>query len=219
VQQDFIHVGPGTNDAVTPTNVKFGPAEAPGIAAVTSYFIAGCALSVDYRDKPEFPHKGTAAFVGFHGYDAETFSRYSFTRLSASAKQYIPFFNEKRVIALLGATELSFRPDDRLVPFYMQPTLGNYDNLRGFRPLRFYDENSAFLNAEYRWEICTGIDMAVFGDTGEVFHRPDQFSFSNLQTSAGFGFRFNDLQSTFMRIDVGFSREGFQVWFLINKLF
>ena len=101
----------------------------------------------------------------------------------------------------------------------MQPTLGGYDDLRGFRPRRFYDENSFVLNAEYRWEICTGLDMAVFGDAGKVFHRPGDFNLSHLQPSAGFGLRLNNQQSTVMRLDTGFSREGFQVWFVFNKLF
>src|SRR5262249_50947449 len=131
----------------------------------------------------------------------------------------IPFWNKKRVIALHAATVLSLRGDRRVVPFYMMPTLGGYDDLRGFRPRRFYDENSFVMNAEYRWEICTGLDMAIFVDSGRVFHRPGDFTFHDLQSDAGFGFRINNQQSTVMRIDAGFSGEGFQVWFVFNKLF
>jgi len=61
--------------------------------------------------------------------------------------------------------------------------------------------------------------MAVFADTGKVFHRPGQINLSDLQTSAGFGFRFNNGQSSVMRLDTAFSREGFQVWFVFNRVF
>ena len=36
---------------------------------------------------------------------------------------------------------------------------------------------------------------------------------------AGFGLRFNANNATFIRIDVGFSHEGFQVWFKFNDAF
>ena len=219
VQQDLIHIGPGTNGAVTPTNEKFGPAQAPGINMTTNYLNAGCAVPLDFRDNPGYPHKGTAVFLGYRRSYAEDDSQFSFHRMSVEAEHYIPFFNEKRVIALHAETELSFHGPNQVVPFYMQPTLGANDDLRGFRPWRFYDENSLLLNAEYRWEICTGFDMAIFEDAGKVFHRPGQINFSNLSKSTGFGLRFNDLRNMIMRIDTGFSREGFQVWVTFDKVF
>ena len=101
----------------------------------------------------------------------------------------------------------------------MQPTLGGFNTLRGFRTLRFYDDNAAVVNAEYRWEICTGFDMAIFADAGEVFHRPSQFSLSNVKSDMGFGFRFNNQRNMVMRVDTGFSKEGFQVWVAFDKVF
>jgi hemolysin activation/secretion protein len=101
----------------------------------------------------------------------------------------------------------------------MQPTLGGFNDLRGYRPLRFYDDNAVVASAEYRWEVSTGFDLAVFGDAGEVFHRPSQFSLSRIQNDVGFGLRFNNQRNLMFRIDTGFSREGFQVWVAFNKLF
>jgi outer membrane protein assembly factor BamA len=218
VSQNLVHIGPGTNDSVTPTQDKFGPAQAPGIEEQPNYFSAGCMIPFDFRDKPGFTHKGTAVFLGARRFNA-TNDRFSFTRVSAAAEQYIPFFNKKRVIALRAATELSYHDSNQVVPFYMQTMLGGEDDLRGFRPRRFYDENSFYMNGEYRWEICTGLDMAVFADAGRVFHRPWQISLDNLHTSAGFGIRLNDMHTTVIRLDTGFSREGFQVWFVFNKVF
>jgi len=49
--------------------------------------------------------------------------------------------------------------------------------------------------------------------------RRSLLKFSDMETSAGFGLRFNVQNATFIRIDVGFSHEGFQVWFKFNDVF
>jgi hypothetical protein len=218
-EQLFLNVGRGTNDSVTSTNLKFTAAQAPGLDVQSDFLIAGCGLRLEFRDIPDNPHKGTSVVLRGNRYLAEDFGRYSFNRAYGSIEEYIPFFNRKRVIALHTAADMTFHNRDQVVPFYMQPTLGGFNDLRGFRPLRFYDENSFVMNAEYRWEICTGLDLALFGDAGEVFHRPGEFKVANLQKAAGFGFRFNNQRNMVMRIDTGFSREGFQVWAAFEKLF
>ena len=40
-----------------------------------------------------------------------------------------------------------------------------------------------------------------------------------MQSDVGFGFRFNARNQTFLRLDVGFSHEGFQVWVKFNNVF
>ena len=217
--QLWLNVGPGISDSVTSTNLKFGPDQAPGIDVQTNYFVGGCGVGFDFRDHPDFPRKGTALFLDYRRYLAETLSINSFHQATGSIEQYIPFFNEKRVIALHAAANMSFNNHNQVVPFYMQTTLGGFNDLRGYRPLRFYDDNAAWVNAEYRWEVSTGLDLAVFGDAGEVFHRPSQFSLSNIQNDIGFGLRFNNQRNLVFRIDTGFSREGFQVWVEFNKIF
>src|SRR5262249_16033439 len=150
--------------------------------------------------------------VNFDRYYAQRHNVFSFNRLSAVGEQYIPFWNQKRVIALRAATILDFHSDDQVVPFYLQPTLGTDTELRGFLPYPFYDENSIAMTAEYRREVSTGIDIALFADFGEVFHRPRDLNWSDMNGSAGFGFRFKNQGSVVARLDFGFSREGAQVW-------
>ena len=48
------------------------------------------------------------------------------------------------------------------------PTLGGSTTLRGFSEFRFRDRNAFLINAEYRWEAFSGLDMALFGDWGDV---------------------------------------------------
>ena len=75
------------------------------------------------------------------------------------------------------------------------------------------------MNAEYRWEIFSGLDGALFADAGKVFPRRGLLNFHDLESSAGFGLRFNARNATFLRIDTGFSQEGFQVWLKFNDVF
>jgi outer membrane protein assembly factor BamA len=134
-------------------------------------------------------------------------------------EQYIGLFNRRRVFALRARTTLTDAAAGQVLPFYMQPVLGGSDDLRGFRPFRFADQNMLNLTAEYRWEVFSGLDMAIFFDAGKVFPTHGQLNFSHLEGCGGFGLRFNVLDRTFIRMDFGWSREGFQVWFKFNDVF
>jgi hemolysin activation/secretion protein len=114
---------------------------------------------------------------------------------------------------------MSWSQQGQEVPFYLQPHLGGADDMRGFRNYRFYDDNHIVVNAEYRWEAFTGLDMALFFDAGKVTNKRSQINFHELETSAGFGFRFNAANATFLRLDVGFSHEGYQIWFKFGPAF
>jgi outer membrane protein assembly factor BamA len=105
------------------------------------------------------------------------------------------------------------------MPFYLQPRLGGSDDLRGYRPYRFTDRNAVVYNAEYRWEIFSGLDGALFLDAGKVMPRSGHLSFSELEVSPGFGFRFNAANRTFIRLDFGFSHEGVGIWVKFNDPF
>lgn len=214
-----INVGPGTDERFVSADRIYTEAQAPGIQNQSDFLRGGPFIQFDYRDSAGNPHKGGNYTASFLYYDDRGLNLYNFRRLSADAQQYIPFFNEKRVIALRARTELSYRNSGVPIPFYLQPTLGGSDDLRGYRVFRFYDDNSFVMNGEYRWEIMTGLNMALFGDAGKVFHSKSQLNFADMRTDAGFGLRFSNKQSVFMRWDVGFSPEGFQVWVKFGDLF
>ena len=145
-------------------------------------------------------------------------NRHDFQRLDLEAQQYIPFYNKRRVIVLRARSALHFTDDDKTVPFYLKPWIGGPTELRGFRNYRFYDDNILMLNAEYRWEAFSGLDMALFFDAGQA--SPERkFDLSEMETSAGFGFRFNVRNSTFLRLDFGFSHEAARIWFRFGNPF
>jgi len=105
------------------------------------------------------------------------------------------------------------------VPFFLQPTLGGSEDLRGYREYRFRDRNMVVFNAEYRWEAFSGLDLAVFADAGQVAARPGDLHFKNFEKSYGTGFRFNTAKSVFLRMDVGFSKEGQHLFVKFGHVF
>ncbi len=213
------NVGPGTDKRFVSTEKAFTPAQAVGIDTQTDFLRTGAYAQYDYRDNPGGPRRGGYYLFQFSRYNDRKLNRHDFDRIDLEVQQYIPLFNERRVIALRGRTSLTDTSRGNSVPFYMQPTVGGPDSVRGYRAYRFYGNNSLVLNAEYRYEIFSGLDMAIFADAGKVTDRRNQINFSNLESSVGFGFRFNVRNNVFMRVETAFSHEGFQVWVRFNPVF
>lgn len=213
------NIGPGTDRRYTSAELVYSPSQAPGIDQQGNYVRTGVFVQYDWRDRPAGPRRGGNYFAQFSDYRDRTLGIGDFRRLDLEAQQYIPLLNQRRVLAFRAKSALGFREGGQVIPFYMQPSLGGSEDLRGFRPFRFRDDNLFVANAEYRWEVFSGLDMALFADAGKVFARRSDFDLSHMQTDVGFGFRFNARNVTFLRLDVGFSHEGFQVWVKFNNLF
>jgi len=214
-----VNVGPGADRRFVSTEKIYTPEGTPGIDRQSDFLRGGLFAQYDYRDSSGGPRKGGNYLFRYIWNSDRALDLHSFRRMDLELQQYIPFFNRRRVIALRGKSVLTYAGSGQRVPFYLQPTLGGSDDLRGFRPFRFYDDNMVVLNAEYRWESFSGLDMALFVDGGKVFPRRAQWNLKDLEGSAGFGFRFNVRNSVFMRVDVGFSHEGFQLWVKFNNVF
>jgi outer membrane protein assembly factor BamA len=215
----WMNIGPGTDNRFASTELVYSPAQAPGIDRQTNFFRFGTFAQLDYRDNPKGPKAGGNYVIQYSRYEDIDLGLHDFNRIEIELQQHVPFFNRTRRFALRAKTVLTDTAAGQEVPFYLRPVVGGSDDLRGFRPFRFVDRNSLVLNGEYRWEIFSGLDGALFVDGGKVFARRGQLNFANLEGSAGFGLRFNARNQTFLRVDAGFSHEGFQVWFKFNDLF
>jgi hypothetical protein len=206
------NTGPGNHEEFPTTEDLFVPAMASGLFDQPDFWRGGFMAHFDYRDNPGGARSGGSYIARFLAYDDRNLGLHDFRRLELDAQQYIPFFNKRRVIALRVNSRMSYANNGQSVPFYLQPTIGGSDDLRGFRSYRFYADNAIVANAEYRWETFSGLDAALFFDAGKVAEKRSQVNFHNLEAAAGFGLRFNVRNNTFMRIDVGFSHEGTQIW-------
>ena len=215
----WVNVGPGDSGSLPSTESVFSPEQAPGVDVQTDFIVTGAFLNLDYRDVPRNPRQGSFVAATYQHYDDTKLERFSFDQYFFEAEHYIPLLNKTRAVALRAASELSFHADDQVVPFYLRPTLGGPQNLRGFGRYRFYDNNSILFNAEYRWDVSTGFTMALFGDSGQVFNKAEEITWSNLRSDAGVGVRFGYRDRVVIRIDTAFSQEGFQAWLQVTDAF
>ncbi len=215
----MVNVGPGREPQFASTDRTYTEQTTPGIQLQSNFLVGGGYVGFDWRDNPGGPRRGGYYTARYTSYSDVQRERYAFNRGDLEVQQYIPFFNERRVIALRGRLEATDARRGNRVPFYLQPTLGGAQDLRGFRPFRFYGNSAVILDGEYRWEVFSGLDMALFVDAGRVFDDWRQIDLRQLETDYGFGFRFNVRNDVFMRLDTGFSREGFQVWVKFNNVF
>lgn len=177
-------------------------------------------VDVDYRE-PLNARQG-----GWYRIDLSRFAdrrggARSFTRLDVDLRQYVGFLADRRVIALRGFLSTSEPAGGSTgIPFYLMPALGGNDTLRGFRDYRFRGSHALLLQAEYRWEIWSGLDAALFYDAGKVALRRSDLDFKRLEDDFGFGFRFNTSQGVIMRVDAAFgSRDGKHLHIVFGGVF
>ena len=97
------------------------------------------------------------------------------------------------------------------VPFYLMETLGGGSTIRGFREYRFRDARTLLMSAEYRWELWTYLDFALFADAGKVFSESSDLDLHDLETAVGFGLRGHGPGGTVIRFDLARSREAIKV--------
>ena len=106
------------------------------------------------------------------------------------------------------------------MPFYFMPTLGGNDTLRGFREYRFRGPHAILAQGEYRWEIWSGLDGALFYDAGKVADRREDLNFKDLETDYGIGFRFNTNNGIILRVDAAFgSQDGTHLHIVFGGVF
>lgn len=213
------NAGPGTDPRFASTEKVFNAANTPALELQPDYYQFGAFTGFDYRDEPGNPRSGGNYVFSWDTYGDRNQSRYSFRRYSAELQQYLPLFNRRRVFAFRAKTSLTDTSPGQSLPFYMQETLGGSEDMRGFREYRFRDKNLMVYNLEYRWEVFSGMDMALFGDAGKVFTRRSDFDLGRLEGCYGVGFRFNQAKAVFLRIDIGRSREGMRYFFKFGHVF
>jgi len=171
-------------------------------------------VTADTRDFPGHPTRGSlvrAAASNFSDHDSGVFS---FNRYEAEAAHFLPFAASRFVVAVHGWLVASDTTEGRFVPFYLQPSLGGHNSLRGYADYRFHDRNMLVLNAEARVPMTTHVDAAVFVDAGNVAARVGDLDFE--KRSYGAGLRLHTRRQTFARFDVARSGEGWQFVFRLS---
>jgi hypothetical protein len=196
--------GAGRSGALPSVDDLFGPAGAPGLGTVAEFVRSSAFAEVDYRE-PRNARRGGWYRLEFTQFADRNDGRWSFARTDVDVRQFIGFFADRRVIALRAHVSSSAPASgSEGVPFYLMPSLGGNDSLRGFRNYRFRGPHALLLQGEYRWELWSGLDAALFYDAGKVASRRSDLNLEDLQSDYGFGFRFNTAGGVIMRVDAAF---------------
>ena len=195
--------GSGNRSGVPDIEEIFTPAEVPGMNLDTSYHTLTGFAVLDYRE-PRNARKGGWYRLEVSRYK-DSGDQYSFRQTEIDLRQFIAFFSERRVIALRGAFSTSDAIDGTLgQPFFLMPTLGGNTTLRGFRDYRFRGPHALLMQAEYRYELWSGLDAALFYDAGQVALDRSDFRMKNMERDYGIGFRFNTDNGVILRVDAAF---------------
>lgn len=216
----LANVGEGGDDSQPSTKRIYSETNTPGLER-QSHFVTGTSFADIDLTKHGFDNPS-----GFHFeventqfWDKTWGGMYSFDLLSTQGAYYFSFANGMRTLAVRARNETAFTNGNHQIPFYLQPTLGGSNDLRGYNRYRFYGNGSSLVNVEYRWPLAQVLEMAVFADGGNVYQRPGLIGLRHTRGDGGFGFRFKKKEATFMRIDMGISPEGVQAWFVFNPVF
>lgn len=192
----------------------------PGLDVQPDFLRYEAFVDLNYREPRGNPRRGGRYAVAYQHFDDRGVDRYGFGRFEADLQQYLPLLKDRRVLALHALASLSDAEGGQEVPFYLQRTLGGPDDLRGFRRFRFRDRNVLLLQAEYRWEIFTAVDGAIFYDAGQVAARREDLNLRDLETDYGIGFRFGTSNGIFLRIEGAFgSSDGKHFVFRFGHVF
>ena len=178
----------GTDDELSIDDV-FTPLEAPGLARQPRFLRYAATAELNYREPRGNPRRGGRYAVAFQKYVDQDDGRYSFDRVEIDLQQYVPLVARP---PRAGAARRSRR--------WRQTSgrgalLSAADARRPRRSARlpalpFPRREQLLLQAEYRWEIFTAMDGAIFYDAGTVAARPSELSLGNLESDYGIGFRF-----------------------------
>ena len=215
----LTHIGPGDLSGTPPTQQLFTEFDTPGLGQQSNFVTGTATVLLDFS-RPGFSNpQGLQLEADDSQFFDQSGNQANFHLLQTQATYYRPLTNGMRTLVFRVRNETAFAHVPQAVPFYLQPTLGGPDDLRGYDRYRFYGNGNSLASAEYRWSISQTLEMAIFGDGGNVYERPGLIGFRDFRGDGGVGFRVKNKQATVMRFDIGFSPEGVNVWFVFNDAF
>jgi len=213
------HTAQSGEDDVPAIDEAFGPLALFGFEQDTHYTRIGLFGYFDSRDSQTGARSGGLYGARYREYWDVQRGEFAFRQTEFEAQHYFPYFNKGRVVAVRGSLVLSYPKEGNAVPFYLQPTLGGSDELRGFVPYRFRDYHSANVSVEHRWYAFSFLDMALFADAGKVVRLKHDLTPTDLHYSGGMGFRFRFRSAIISRIDFAASSEGLRMIWTFSEAF
>jgi len=212
------NLAPSRTSPLPPIATVFNDVPVPGLFGQPDYWKTSGFVDLDWR-RPLNARNGGWYRAEVSRYSGDS-ALHSFSRLDIDLRQWVSFFSERRVLFARAKVSTSDADTGHTVPFYLMPTLGGNDSLRGFRDYRFRGPHALLLQGEYRFEVWSGLDAAFFYDAGKVALTRRTVNFRDLETDYGIGLRFNTDRGLILRVDGAFgSRDGKHLWMVLGGTF
>ncbi len=174
----------------------------------SDFFVYGGNIRFKWLDS-DYPEAGIVLASGTERFSDRDANNFNFMRVTGEVQVHVPLGYRNRRLAFRARTSHSTADSGQTIPFHVMETIGGARSLRGFSEFRFRDTRNLLMNLEYRWEVWTYTDMALFADGGKVFNRFGDFDLSDLEAGYGIGFRFHfPGTGTSLRLDLARSQEG-----------
>lgn len=185
----------------------------------------GGGLIWENRDSEFEPSKGFYGKAGIKVGNSILGSSVDYFKLESDVRAYTSFHLIRKITF---ANRLSFSHSSGDVPYWLLPELGGEDLMRGYPENRFRDDNLLLLNTELRtwlfdWpEYDVRLGGTLFMDVGRTF--PNGTSLTDITGDLKHTFGFGGTSSFFnrnfiLRGDLGFSDEGYGIYFTAGYLF
>jgi hypothetical protein len=199
-----------------PSTIEVFPGDRVFQLAEQPDFLHGeAAVVIETRDEPGYPTSGGVYRAAASRYSDRDAGRFSFGRYEAEAAHFVPFgVNRNVVLAVRGWLVGSTTGEGQAVPFYLMPSLGGSNTLRGHTDLRFHDRNLVVVNTELRVAIFEHLDAVGLFDAGNVAARFGDLNFD--KRSYGVGVRVHTRTATVARFDVAHGSDGWKFFFRMN---
>ena len=189
----------------------FSPETAPLLDDNPLYVRGEASATVYWLESPGYSRTGGLYRVAYEEFNPLRGSGGTFGFLRTEVVQHVPILRETWALSLRAGTESIVRKSD-VVPYFLMPTLGSGDTLRGYANQRFRDRHSLLLSSELRWfPNRLGLDMALFVDAGKVAPFRNGLTLHDMKTDYGIGVRFHTPIATPLRVDLARGQEGVQL--------
>ncbi|MDX5419000.1 MAG: outer membrane protein assembly factor [Hymenobacteraceae bacterium] len=176
----------------------------------------GAIFLIDHRNSTSYPSKGFYLEISGYHFGSIFTSDFTYNNFNLEFNRYYGLGSD-RVLA----TNTMLKLNNGDVPVQRLATAGGDKILRGYARNRFHDDNFVGSQVEYRFPLFWRLGMATFAGIGDVFDKPSDMSFSTIKYSVGTGLRYaiKPEQKLNSRLDVGYGREGFNIYLMIGEAF
>ena len=179
----------------------------PGLNADPGYLHSYGSAALDSRETPGYSRSGTLLQAVLHDYRDQDRGQYSFRQVNGIAQQLVPILHGNVVLDLSARAWTTGTTGDDIVPFFVMPSLGGSNFLRGFPQYRFRDRHALLLTGQYKWYVQEYLDAVLFYEAGKVAARTKDLDLNNLEKAYGFGVHVHTPGATLLRLEVAHSRE------------